>query len=220
MSILVVVLPDFQYHHPQAYCYRSIYNYLFLSLIVSINFRTQEFLALFTGDTGEIQAEVREQIDTKVAEWRDEGKVEIILGVLLIDERDYNNQTYKLQVRLLIIASQPYIEDEIHKILDIRCQEEDVEMSEDAECLLTKIGIETTLIRYAIHLIIATALASQKRKGKIVEMEDINRIYHLFFDVKRSTQYLIEFQNQYINETGDGDEADANTMVTKVILIT
>ncbi|PWA89513.1 hypothetical protein CTI12_AA098300 [Artemisia annua] len=30
--------------------------------------RTQGFLALFTGDTGEIRAEVREQIDTKVAE--------------------------------------------------------------------------------------------------------------------------------------------------------
>jgi DNA helicase TIP49 (TBP-interacting protein) len=35
--------------------------------------RTQGFLALFTGDTGEIRAEVREQIDTKVAEWREEG---------------------------------------------------------------------------------------------------------------------------------------------------
>ncbi|WOL04045.1 ruvB-like 2 [Canna indica] len=31
-----------------------------------INSRTQGFLALFTGDTGEIRAEVREQIDSKV----------------------------------------------------------------------------------------------------------------------------------------------------------
>ncbi|GJX39886.1 RuvB-like protein 2 [Tanacetum coccineum] len=44
------------------------------------------FLALLTGDTGEIRAEVREQIDTKVAEWREEGKAEIIPGVLFIDE--------------------------------------------------------------------------------------------------------------------------------------
>ncbi|KAH7839809.1 hypothetical protein Vadar_009136 [Vaccinium darrowii] len=43
-----------------------------------INSRTQGFLALFTGDTGEIRAEVREQIDTKVAEWREEGKAEIM----------------------------------------------------------------------------------------------------------------------------------------------
>ncbi|KAF3970350.1 hypothetical protein CMV_005933 [Castanea mollissima] len=29
---------------------------------------------------------------------------------------------------------------------------------------------------------------------------------------ERSTQYLMEFQNQYINETADGDEEDANAM--------
>ena len=43
-------------------------------------------MALFSGDTGEIRDEVREQIDEKVAEWREEGKAEIIPGVLFIDE--------------------------------------------------------------------------------------------------------------------------------------
>ena len=47
---------------------------------------TQGFLALFAGDTGEIRAEVREQIDAKVAEWREEGKADIVPGVLFIDE--------------------------------------------------------------------------------------------------------------------------------------
>merc|ERR1719313_3257604 len=51
-----------------------------------INSRQQGFLALFAGDTGEIKAEVREQIDLKVAEWREEGKAEIVPGVLFIDE--------------------------------------------------------------------------------------------------------------------------------------
>ncbi|KAI6133755.1 TIP49-domain-containing protein [Pisolithus croceorrhizus] len=51
-----------------------------------INSRTQGFLALFAGDTGEIKPELREQINTKVAEWREEGKAEIIPGVLFIDE--------------------------------------------------------------------------------------------------------------------------------------
>jgi RuvB-like protein 2 len=227
---------------------------LVLTLIVSpINFRTQGFLALFTGDTGEIRAEVREQIDTKVAEWREEGKAEMVPGVLFIDEvhmldiecfsflnRALENEMAPILVvatnrgittirgtnyksphgipidlldRLLIISTQPYTEDEIRQILDIRCQEEDVDMSEEAKRLLTKIGVETSL-RYAIHLITAAALACQKRKGKTVEMEDINRVYHLFLDVKRSTQYLIEFQNQYINETAEGDEEDANAMVS------
>lgn len=46
-----------------------------------INSRSQGFLALFSGDTGEIKAEVRDQINTKVAEWREEGKSELIPGV-------------------------------------------------------------------------------------------------------------------------------------------
>ena len=46
-----------------------------------INSRTQGFLALFSGDTGEIKSEVREQINAKVAEWREEGKAEIVPGV-------------------------------------------------------------------------------------------------------------------------------------------
>ncbi|XP_008806201.1 ruvB-like 2 [Phoenix dactylifera] len=202
-----------------------------------INSRTQGFLALFTGDTGEIRSEVREQIDTKVAEWREEGKAEIVPGVLFIDEvhmldiecfsflnRALENDMAPILViatnrgittirgtnyrsphgippdfldRLLIISTQPYTEEEIRKILDIRCEEEDVEMSKDAKVLLTKIGAETSL-RYAINLITAAALACQKRRGKIVEMEDISRAYQLFLDVKRSTQYLMEYQSQYM----------------------
>ncbi|KAJ8765514.1 hypothetical protein K2173_014636 [Erythroxylum novogranatense] len=219
-----------------------------------INSRTQGFLALFTGDTGEIRAEVREQIDTKVAEWKEEGKAEIVPGVLFIDEvhildiecfsflnRALENEMAPILVvatnrgitsirgtnyksphgipidlldRLLIISTQPYTKDEIRQILDIRCQEEDVEIIEEAKALLTHIGAETSL-RYAIHLITAAALACQKRKGKIVETEDVTRVYNLFLDVKRSTQYLIEYQNQYMfNEApiGDDEDDDPNAM--------
>jgi len=40
----------------------------------------------YSGDTGEIKPEVRDQINSKVAEWREEGKAEIVPGVLFIDE--------------------------------------------------------------------------------------------------------------------------------------
>jgi len=39
---------------------------------------------LLAGDTGEIKSEVREQINAKVAEWREEGKAEIVPGVCKI----------------------------------------------------------------------------------------------------------------------------------------
>ena len=51
--------------------------------------------------------------------------------------------------RLLIINTKPYTEEEIREILQIRCEEEDVEMTEEAKELLTQIGLQTTL-RYSI----------------------------------------------------------------------
>ena len=46
-----------------------------------INSRQQGFLALFSGDTGEIKSEVRDQINLKVAAWREEGKSDLVPGV-------------------------------------------------------------------------------------------------------------------------------------------
>ncbi|KAK7705090.1 RuvB-like protein 2 [Botryosphaeria dothidea] len=65
---------------------REVVHTVSLHEIDVINSRTQGFLALFSGDTGEIRQEVRQQIDTKVAEWKEEGKAELVPGVLFIDE--------------------------------------------------------------------------------------------------------------------------------------
>jgi len=65
---------------------REITHTVSLHEIDVINSRTQGFLALFSGDTGEIKSEVRDQINTKVGEWKEEGKAEICPGVLFIDE--------------------------------------------------------------------------------------------------------------------------------------
>ena len=65
---------------------REVVHTVSLHEIDVINSRTQGFLALFSGDTGEIRSEVRDQINTKVGEWKEEGKAEIVPGVLFIDE--------------------------------------------------------------------------------------------------------------------------------------
>lgn len=213
-----------------------------------INSRQQGFLALFTGDTGEIKAEVREQIDQKVAEWREEGRATIVPGVLFIDEvhmldmecfsflnralesdmapvlviatnrgiskirgTDYKSPhgiPLDLLDRLMIVSTVPYEREEIYSILKVRCEEEDVEMADDALELLTRIGMETSL-RYAIQMVIASSLAAEKRKSAEVEIEDIKRVYTLFVDVKRSTQFLMEYQNEYMfNVLGEDEEED------------
>jgi len=65
--------------------------------------------------------------------------------------------------------------------------------ADDAKELLTKIGAETSL-RYAIHLITAASLIATRRKAAAVEIEDVSKAYQLFIDVRRSTQFLIEYQ--------------------------
>merc|ERR1712203_572455 len=76
-------------------------------------------------------------------------------GITKIRGTDYRSPhgiPLDLLDRCLIISTEPYSESEVRKILDIRAEEEDVEMTESAKALLTKIGVESTL-RYAIHLI-------------------------------------------------------------------
>ena len=58
----------------------------FLQLWLLISFKFPLISALFSGDTGEIKPEVRDQINAKVSDWREEGKAEIAPGVLFIDE--------------------------------------------------------------------------------------------------------------------------------------
>jgi len=96
--------------------------------------------------------------------------------------------------RLLIIQTTPYESEEIEKILTLRCEEEDVEIEDNAKQLLTKIGIETTL-RYAIHLIQPAYLLCQRRKGNQVSINDIKKVYELFIDAQRSTAYLDEHEH-------------------------
>jgi hypothetical protein len=69
-------------------------------------------------------------------------------------------------------------------------------MTEDSMDLLTKIGMETSL-RYAIQMITVASLCCQKRKGTEVGIEDIKRVYSLFVDVKRSTQFLMEYVQHF-----------------------
>merc|ERR1711918_113916 len=105
-----------------------------------------------------------------------------------------------------------YSQREIRKIVDIRSEEEDVEMTDDAKELLTKIGVESTL-RYAIHLITVSNLVCMKRKGQEVDVQDIRKVYSLFVDVKRSTQFLMEYQQEFmfseLEEKEDDGEEDA-----------
>ena len=80
-------------------------------------------------------------------------------------------------------------------------------MEDDALDLLTRIAMEASM-RYAIQMITTSSLVASKRKGSAVEIQDIKKVYGLFVDLKRSTQFLMEYQSEFMyNELG-GDEDD------------
>ena len=216
---------------------REVTHVVSLHDIDVINSRQQGFLALFAGDTGEIRAEVREQIDAKVGAWREEGRADVLPGVLFIDEVhmldiecfSYLNRALESELapvlvmatnrgitrirgtayaaphgipldlldRVLIVRTEPLTEEDVAKILRLRAEEEEVELAPDAHALLTRIGLETSL-RYAIQLIASASLLAARKKAAAVDVEDVAKAYGLFLDVKRSTQYLQEYQDQYM----------------------
>lgn len=59
--------------------------------------------------------------------------------------------------------------------------------------LLTEIGMETSL-RYAIQLITVASLVAAKRKAQEVDTCDLRRVYQMFVDIKRSTEFLKEHE--------------------------
>lgn len=218
-----------------------------------INSRQQGFLALFAGDTGEIKQEVREQIDQRVAEWREEGKGEIVPGVLFIDEvhmldiecfswlnralesalapvvivasnrgiSRIRGTHYKgphgipidLLDRMVIITTNSYSEQELRKIIQIRCEEEDVEMEDDAVAQLTRLGA-TTSLRYVLQLITTANLVAQKRKSATVSIADIKKVYLLFIDLRRSVEVLKDHEKDYM--FGEEDVGVENSTRTRL----
>lgn len=215
---------------------REVVHTVSLHEIDVINSRTQGFLALFSGDTGEIKTEIRDQINAKVQEWREENKAEITTGVLFIDEchmldiecfsfinRAIESHLAPIVVmasnrgitkirgtsflsphglpmdlldRMVIITTAPYSISELKQIIKIRCEEEDVDLEEEALNDLTTIA-EKTSLRYAIQLITTSSLISKRKNSKQVGVNDIKRAYSLFLDEKRSSMFLATYENLF-----------------------
>lgn len=209
-----------------------------------INSRSQGFMALFSGETGEISLEVREQVDQKVAGWKEEGKATIVPGVLFIDEShmlsiecySFLNRALESELspiiifatnrgiaqirgtnyhspfamptdlldRLLIIHTERFTAEEVESILQVRLEEEGVEIEPQALQFLARVGQDTSL-RYAIQLITTANLVAQRRKAGVVSVEDVKKVYGLFVDVGRSCEFLQEYGEMFaFNEVTEG----------------
>lgn len=95
--------------------------------------------------------------------------------------------------RLLIINTRLYNEDEIREILKIRANEEEVNLTEEALEYLTKIGAGTSL-RYAVQLLSPAAEKAKADGRHMVDKEDVEFVKNLFSDVKRSVEYVKQYE--------------------------
>ncbi|RVE40798.1 hypothetical protein evm_014552 [Chilo suppressalis] len=105
--------------------------------------------------------------------------------------------------RMIIVPTVPYSQHDLKEILNIRCEEEDCQMSNDALTVLTRVATETSL-RYAIQLITTASLVAKRRKATEVSMEDVKKVYSLFLDEHRSEQFLKEYQDEFMFNDGSG----------------
>ncbi|KAJ7733809.1 TIP49-domain-containing protein [Mycena olivaceomarginata] len=186
-----------------------------------INSRTQGFLALFAGDTGEIKPELRNQINTKVAEWREEGKAEIIPGVLFIDEVhmldiecfSFLNRALENELApLVIMASNRGMArirgtkfrsphglpvDLLDRVLIVSTKpylEADIAQIIQIRCQEEDVVHAGRGAADADGARDDAAVIARKRKARAgeVDVEDLRKAYKYFMDEKRSVQWLKE----------------------------
>ena len=226
---------------------RETVHSLTLHEIDVVNSRNQGFLALFSGDTGEIKQEVRESVNQQVAAWQDSKKAELIPGVLFIDEvhmldiecfsflnRAMENPNapiiimasnrgmakvrgtnevqphgipFDLVQRLTIVHTDKYQKTDLKAILKMRCEEEDVTLTDEA---MDKLVLHASLksLRYAMQLItVSSVIAARRDRDDEVTEQDVDKAANLFIDKQRSAEYLDKMKKGAIYIT-DGDEEE------------
>ncbi len=185
----------------------------------------------------EIDDEVRKSVNNQVKKWIDEGKAEIVPGVLFIDDAhllDLEAFAFLTRVlesefspililatnrgmtkirgtdlesphgipldlldRLLLIPVKPYTRDEIKKIIEIRAEEEGVNLSDEAMERLADIGVERSL-RYAVQLLRPASIVSSRKGRDEVLAEDVDEVMKLFADTKTSVSMIKEFEELFM----------------------
>jgi len=198
-----------------------------------------DIFSLFFGgrESKEIEPEVRKEVDEYIKSLVEEGRCELLPGVVFIDEcsmldietfaflnrameqeltpiiifatnrgfstirgtdiKAAHGMPLDLLDRLLIINTKPYTRDEIRKIIEIRAKHEKIKISEEALEYLTEVGTRTSL-RYAIQLLAPAHEVSKEMKSEKIEKEHVERVEKLFSDVKRSVEFLKEYEKQFL----------------------
>uniref|UniRef100_A0A8C2LXS0 RuvB-like helicase n=1 Tax=Cricetulus griseus TaxID=10029 RepID=A0A8C2LXS0_CRIGR len=171
---------------------KEVVHMVFLHEIDVINSCTQGFLAFFSGNTGEIKSE-----------WREEGKAEIIPGVLFIDE------VHMLDTESFSFFNQA-LESDMAPVLIMATNRGITRIR--GTSYQSPHGIPIDLLDRL--LMVSTSPYSEKDTKQIpriqVQVNDIKRVYSLFLDESRSTQYMKEYQDAFLFNELKGETMDTS----------
>jgi len=198
-----------------------------------------DIFSLFFGgrESKEIEPEVRKEVDEYIKTLVQEGRCELLPGVLFIDEcsmldietfaflnrameqelapiiilatnrgittirgtdvKSPHGMPLDLVDRLLIINTKPYDAKEIREILKIRAKYERVKLDEEALEYLTELGTKTSL-RYVIQLLAPSNEIAKYEGLEKITKKHVMTVEKLFADVKKSVEYLKEYEKQFL----------------------
>lgn len=97
----------------------------------------------------------------------------------------------------MIVRTHLYRESEIGQIVTIRAKTEGLDMSEDAIKRISEIGSRTSL-RYVMQLLTPASINADMAGRSRIEEEDINEMYDIFLDTKRSSEALQNADGKYL----------------------
>ncbi|MEM5797636.1 MAG: RuvB-like domain-containing protein [Candidatus Aenigmatarchaeota archaeon] len=199
----------------------------------------EDIFSIFFGgrESKEIEPEVRKQVDEYVKSLVQEGRCELLPGVVFIDEcsmldietfaflnraleqelspiiifatnrgfstirgtdiKAAHGMPLDLVDRLLIINTKPYGKEDIRKIVETRAKAEKIKLTDEALEYLTEVGARTSL-RYSIQLLAPAFEFAKENNSEKIEKEHIVYVEKLFVDVKKSVEYLKEYESQFL----------------------
>uniref|UniRef100_A0A7E4V1Y4 RuvB-like helicase n=1 Tax=Panagrellus redivivus TaxID=6233 RepID=A0A7E4V1Y4_PANRE len=191
--------------------------------IDAINSRAQGYLTVFSGDTGEIKSEIREAVDKKINEWREQERARIVPGVLFIDEVHvldlecfaFLNRAMEGEFAPIIVMATNRGMTQIRgtsfvsahgvpvDLLDRALIVKTVPYSEEEvkQILIIRARAENVTLSPGALLITVSDILRQRAKAAEIQPEHVKKAYSMFHDVHRVKKLLEDNGEQYITYT-------------------
>jgi RuvB-like protein 2 len=180
--------------------------------IDALNNKTNGYLGIYNGEIGEINYDVRKEVNEKIKKWILEGKVEVERGVLNIEdvhlldndcisflnksaESNFcpiiilttNKDASDLKALFkyaLVVSTESYKETHVEEILRLRITDENIKIEEQGFKFLVQLANKSGL-KYVMNILSICNVRNLKNGATVTE-NDVKNIVGIFLDAKRA----------------------------------